>query len=467
MTSKQQKQYNLSIQELLDRVKRIEASNTELIAENDALKKELAKYKEKLTEAQARIKKTGKKQSHRYKMVTILYSDVKGFSKLSDKRNPEELVDELDKFFFKFDEIVKKYNIEKVNAIGDTYLCAGGIPQKNRTNPIEVVMAALEMKEYMMNLQEESKKMNQKVWDLTFGIHTGPVNAEKKGKKKITWEIKGDTLNIASRIESSSDVGLVNISEMTYEFVQEFFRCEYRGKLPVKYMGDIAMYSVKGFRPEFSENSKGLIPNKNFKIRFALIKFDDLEEYMLDKLEKELPEHLFYHNLKHTIDVTNQVEVIGRGEGINDEELLYLKTAALFHDAGHIIESKNHEFHSTQIANEILPKYGYEPHQIKVINSIIMATQLPPQPQNLLQNIICDADLDYLGRSDFIPVSGTLYKELQTQGIVTNIDDWNRMQIKFLTGHQFFTKTANSLREVNKQKQIDRIKKLLPEYAEE
>jgi len=138
-----------------------------------------------------------------------------------------------------------------------------------------------------------------------------------------------------------------------------------------------------------------------------------------------------------------------------------LKTAALFHDVGHTVEYDNHEYHGTVIAREMLPKYGYSEDQIDRICEIIMATKLPPNPKNLLEEIICDADLDYLGRTDFIPVSNTLYKELHEQNKIGSLNQWNKLQVKFISGHQYFTKTARSLREVNKQKQIERISRLI------
>lgn len=442
-------------EELIQRINELEKENENLLCKIDEYEKTIKTLSPKKSE--------DSNKPLRFKMVTVLFSNVKGFTKLTTNENAEDLIDELDKFYFHFDSVVQKYNIEKVNAIGDTYISAGGIPKKNRTNPIEVVLAALEMQQYMKKLQEDAKLKHSKIWDLTFGIHTGPVAATTSGKKKVSFDIKGETVNTASRIEAAGEVGKIYISGMTHEIVQEYFRCEYIAKIPVKYQGDTAIYSVKGLRPEYSEDDAGLIPNKKFKTRFQLIKFDDLEEYMLDRLEKELPEHLFYHNLKHTIDVTIQVELIGRGERVSEEEILLLKTAALFHDAGHTIQSPDHEYLGTQIVNKILPKYGYDEEQIEIINGIIMATKLPPTPTTLLQKIICDADLDYLGRSDFIPVSETLFKELSAQNILTDYNEWNKLQVKFLSAHSYFTDTANKLREVNKQKQIDRIKTLIIE----
>ncbi len=161
--------------------------------------------------------------------------------------------------------------------------------------------------------------------------------------------------------------------------------------------------------------------------------------------------------------MVTEVELIGWGEGCTDEEILLLKTAGLFHDAGHTIDYDNHEYFSTQLAKEILPKYSYTPAQIERICAIIMATKLPPRPTNLLENIICDSDLDYLGRSDFIPVSNTLYEELKAQYKMGSLNDWNKIQVKFITGHQYFTATARSLREVNKKLQIERIQSLITE----
>jgi hypothetical protein len=302
-------------------------------------------------------------------------------------------------------------------------------------------MAAIEMRNFLEKYEIEKRGMNNRIWDLKVGIHSGPVTAAISGRKKINYDIKGDTVNTASRIEAVSDSGMILISVMTYELVKEFFNCEYSGKLPVKYTDDLQMYKVKGLKPEFSVNGEGVVPNESFRIKFGL----------------------FYHNVKHTVDVVTEVELIGWAEGCSDEEILLLKTAALFHDAGHIVAYDNHEFYGTQIAKEMLPGFNYTPDQIERICSIILSTKLPPKPTNLLENIICDSDLDYLGRSDFIPVSNTLYEELKAQNKMGSLNDWNKIQVKFISGHQYFTKTARSLREVNKKLQIERIQSLISE----
>jgi adenylate cyclase len=272
---------------------------------------------------------------------------------------------------------------------------------------------------------------------------------------------------MATRIRQFCEDGQILISANTYELVKDLFDCEFYGNMPVKYKGNIQLYTVKGIKIEFSLQQKGIIPNKRFSIRYGLIRFMDLQEMILDKLEKELPKNLYYHNVKHTVDVVTQTELIGLGEGIVDEDLLILKTAALFHDTGHTVGYDNHEHYSTLIAKQILPEFYYTQSQIDVICELIMSTKLPPNPKYRLEEIMCDADLDYLGRSDMIPVSNTLYMELKDRDKIKSLSDWNRMQIKFISGHQYFTETARNLREVNKQMQIERIRNLLPKEAKE
>lgn len=443
-------------QELEDQLKKLEKSNEKLTREIEKLKA----AGEKTSEG---IKETGevREKSLKFNMATVLFADIHGFSRLVESMDSSALMDELDEILYEFDAIVTKYKIEKIKTIGDTYMCAGGIPVKNITNPVDVVMAAMEMRNYLETYEHKKRGNENRIWELKIGIHTGPVTATISGKKKTSYDIKGDTVNTASRVEAVCENGTILLSVMTYELVKEFFDCEYSGKLPVKYKGDLQMYRLKGLKPEFSSGGLGVLPNDSFRIKFGLIQFTDIQEIILDRLEKELPDYLFYHNVKHTVDVVTEVELIGWAEGCSDEEILLLKTAGLFHDVGHTVAYDNHEFHGTVIAREMLPKYNYSPEQIEKICEIIMSTKLPPRPQNLLENIICDSDLDYLGRSDFIPVSNTLYEELKAQNKMASLNDWNKLQVKFISGHQYFTETARSLREVNKQLQIERIQNLI------
>ncbi|MFW5851098.1 MAG: adenylate/guanylate cyclase domain-containing protein [Bacteroidota bacterium] len=403
------------------------------------------------------INSSGVSHNKRFKMVTVMFAHIVGFQKLEHVDDPEKNVDELDSLYIELDSILEKYNIKKIKSLGDTYMYAGGIPKKNKTNPIEVVRAAMEILRFFENKQ----KHEGKIWDICLGIHTGPVQASISGKKKNIYELKGDAVNIASRIEAYSNPGKLILSEMTYEFVRDFFICDKIGEMPVKYTGVITMYELIGFKPKYSDDDLLWFPNDRFHIKFGHVRFFDLEEYVLNRLEKELPNYLTYHNVKHTMDVLIGVEVIGTAEQVSSSDMLLLKTAALFHDMGHIVQAKNHENISCDFAHSILPHYDYTPKQINTICEIIMATQLPPQPQNLLEEIMCDADLDYLGRSDFIPVSDTLYDELFSQKIIRDKNEWNKLQIKFISGHHYFTNFAKNNREVNKQKQISRLRRII------
>ncbi len=138
-------------------------------------------------------------------------------------------------------------------------------------------------------------------------------------------------------MESAGEAGKINISENTYLLVRDFFICTYRGQIPVKNRGNIQMYFVEGILPNLSQNLEGTLPNQDFFIELQLIRLSDLEELVLEKLEQGLPKNLYYHNVKHTVDVYTQVELIGRAEGVSKEDLLLLRTAALFHDAGHLV----------------------------------------------------------------------------------------------------------------------------------
>lgn len=457
--------------ELLKRIQRLVRQNQDLYGKNEKLQKAVTELTERAEMMKLRLKEASEgvkegmapepeERIKKYKMATVLFAYITGFKQLTDAVASEMVMDQLDEVLIEFDRILKKYKIHKIKTIGDTYMAAGGIPVKNITNPIDVVMAALEMNLFLNQLRRIDGK---RYWNLSMGIHTGPVTAAISGKKKITYDIKGDTVNIAHRMQGVGDSGKILISVMTYELIKEFFVCEYYGKMPVKYKGDLEMFVVNGIRPEFSMRSKGVMPNDLFDTKFKLIQFTDIQELILDRLENELPVTLYYHNVKHTVDVVTEVELIGWAEGLNDEEILLLKTAALFHDAGHTIDYDEHEYHGTELVKKFLPECGYSEEQINKICSIIMATKLPPQPVDIYQEIICDADLDYLGRSDMIPVSNTLYKELHEQNKIGTLNDWNKLQLKFISSHSYFTKTARSLREVNKQKQIERIKKLITE----
>jgi class 3 adenylate cyclase len=191
------------------------------------------------------LKTTGKATPQSYDMVTVMFTDFKGFTKIAEKLTPEQIVAELDRCFLAFDEILERFEMEKIKTIGDGYMCAGGLPISNKTNPIDAVRAGLAMQEFMYKLKVEKEAKGEPVWELRLGIHTGPVVAGVVGKKKFAYDIWGDTVNVASRMESSGETGKVNISGATYEYVKSYFNCTHRGKVMAKNKGEIDMYFVE------------------------------------------------------------------------------------------------------------------------------------------------------------------------------------------------------------------------------
>lgn len=184
------------------------------------------------------------------------------------------------------------------------------------------------------------------------------------------------------------------------------------------------------------------------------MQYEAVKTFILDKLQDELPRHLSYHSVAHVKDVLNAATSIAQEEGVSSDDLTLLKTAAVFHDSGFLFGAKDHEKRSCEIARQYLPDYGYAPVQIEKICGMIMATRLPQTPHNHLEEILADADLDYLGRDDFFTIGNQLYEELAMFGIITNEDDWNRLQIKFFESHHYFTATAIKLRQQKKEEHL-------------
>ncbi len=190
------------------------------------------------------LKEKGRAVPREYRMVTVLFTDFVKFTQVAEKLTPEELINELDLCFAEFDHIISRHNLEKIKTIGDAYMCAGGIPVENASNAMDAVAAALEIRDFMEKERNRREKKGQEYWQLRIGIHTGEVVAGVVGKMKFAYDIWGDAVNTASRMESSGETGKVNISGSTYEIVRDHFKCTYRGKVYAKNKGDIDMYFV-------------------------------------------------------------------------------------------------------------------------------------------------------------------------------------------------------------------------------
>ena len=191
------------------------------------------------------LKNTGVAQARRYEKATVMFSDFKNFSQFAKSMPPELLVEELDLYFKAFDEIITQYNLEKIKTIGDAYLCVGGVPQKPGYQPQNVIRAALEIQDLLAEMKATRLAQGKPYFEARIGIHTGPLVAGVVGSKKFAYDIWGDTVNIASRMESNGEVWKVNVSISTYELVKDAFKFEYRGVLPIKNRGEVAMYFVE------------------------------------------------------------------------------------------------------------------------------------------------------------------------------------------------------------------------------
>jgi len=184
----------------------------------------------------------------------------------------------------------------------------------------------------------------------------------------------------------------------------------------------------------------------------------ELEEEIITLLRKKLPPELTYHEPEHTLDVISAAERLAKMEGLDPNDLLLVKTAALFHDTGYLFERRDHEQKSCSIAREYLSANQIPPAEIETICQMIMATKVPQQPANRLEEILCDADLDYLGRDDFNTISEKVFEEFRKFGVVHDREEWKKLQVKFFETHRYFTGSAIQLRRQKKEDNLSAIR---------
>jgi len=196
------------------------------------------------------LKTTGQAKAKKYESVTVIFTDFVDFTAKSEKMDAHRLVDELHHCFSGFDNIIKKYNIEKIKTIGDSYMCAAGLPVENESHPFDAVNAALEIRGCMLSYKNEMEAKGENCFDVRIGIHTGPVVAGIVGVNKFAYDIWGSTVNTASRLESSSEPNMINISESLYQIIKDKYDCSLRGKFPVKGLGEIPMYFLNGMKSD-------------------------------------------------------------------------------------------------------------------------------------------------------------------------------------------------------------------------
>lgn len=214
------------------------------------------------------LKEKGNTEVRYFESITVLFADVKGFSSLATKISPQKLIEELNTTFSMMDEISIRYGLERIKTIGDCYMACGGLPNPNKTHAIDVVLAALNIQQWMA---EEKERRNGDFWEVRLGMHTGEAVAGVIGKTKFAYDVWGNTVNVAARMESGSLVGQVNITENTYNNIKFYFECEFREEVEAKNIGKIKAYYVKRLKPEYAINETGTVPNDFFWAKYKAI----------------------------------------------------------------------------------------------------------------------------------------------------------------------------------------------------
>jgi class 3 adenylate cyclase/predicted metal-dependent HD superfamily phosphohydrolase len=398
------------------------------------------------------LKTTGKTTPEYFSNATILFADIQNFTRLSESLGAIELISLLDDYFKNFDTLIKVHGLEKIKTIGDAYLAVSGIPEITEDHAERAVTAALELQQKIKNLNKLRSSKGLPTVMFRIGIHSGPAIAGVVGQEKFQYDIWGDAVNMAARMEETGKPGEVNISSKTYKLIRHLdFQFEHRGKIPAKNKGEIEMYFVnsKQYATNKSEN-----PLKHSKYEKF---YKDFTTQLIEGLDKELT----YHGYHHVQDVLKAAKTIGDSENLSDKDWDLLNTSILLHDSGFMFGYDNHEERSCDLADRILPDYGYSKDELDIIKGMIRATKIPQQPNTLMEMIIADADLEYLGTDRFDDVSETLFKEWNNKDLMQDRDLWNKTQVKFISAHHYFTDFCKQNRQQPKQKNLDRIRLLL------
>lgn len=229
---------------------KVEERTRQLNASNFQLTDEKRKSDELLlnilpAEIAEELRETGSSRARRFPSVTVMFTDFKDFTRLSEMLTPEQLVSEIDYCYRQFDQIIENHGLEKIKTMGDAYICAGGLPAMNFTHPEDAVRAALGIRDFMDEYKSGRSKKNEPFFEIRIGLHTGSVVAGIVGSKKFAYDIWGDSVNLAARMESSGEIGKVNISDSTYQMIKDKFTCTRRGKVEAKNKGEIDMYFVE------------------------------------------------------------------------------------------------------------------------------------------------------------------------------------------------------------------------------
>ena len=376
--------------------------------------------------------------------ATILFSDIRGFTSLSENMSPAEVVETLNEYFDQMIEIIFKYNGVLDKIIGDELMVIYGVPKSNDNDSENAVLTAVEMQEKLIEFNKERALYKKKPIHVGIGINHGNVISGNIGSShQMDFTVIGDSVNLASRLCSHAKQGEIIISERVWQNIKNKKIFNQMDLDPIKVKGKADPISIK----EIKYNP--------WEFRYDFL-FQKLETFLITNLHEKYT----YHSIEHFRDVVNQAERIAKKEKIEKTKINDIKLAAWLHDIGFVWSSINHEENSIDYAKFILKEMDYPNSKIKLITGMILATKLPQTPKNIYEKILCDADLDYLGRNDYFKISSRLRSELEMNRKIT-AKDWISIQLNFLKSHRFFTTTSQNLRNIKKQKTLVNIQKQL------
>jgi adenylate cyclase len=210
------------------------------------------------------LQASGRVEPRFHEATTILFADFKAFTRLTETLDPAGLIRQLDQNFARFDEIAQSHEIETIKTVGDAFIAAGGLPMENRSHPIDTCLAALQMQRFIQGSNRQRERLRLPPWELRIGINTGPVVAGIVGQRRFTYDVWGNAVNVAQRLEEACEPGRVNISASTLHHVSRLFKTEARGSVQVKHIGAIDMYFLDRIHPDFCMDSEGTSPNEAF-----------------------------------------------------------------------------------------------------------------------------------------------------------------------------------------------------------
>jgi adenylate cyclase len=376
--------------------------------------------------------------------ATILFSDIRGFTSMSESMPPNEVVETLNEYFNLMIEIIFKYNGTLDKIIGDALMVIYGAPNSTEKDTENAVLTAIEMQEKLIEFNQQRIIHSKMPITIGIGINRGKVISGNIGsRQQMNFTVIGDSVNLASRLCSVAKADEIIVSDAVWKQIKTNKIFKNRKLQPVKVKGKAKPIEIKEIlyqRPPF-----------NYEVAFGMI-----ENFLINHLPKEYT----YHTIHHIRDVVEQSERIAKKEKINKEDIADLKLAAWLHDVGYIWEPNRHEARGSEYATTILNAMDFPAQKINRITGMIMATKIPQSPKNILEQIICDADLDYLGREGYEENSLLLLQELRLKKEISALD-WLKIQDQFLTKHAYFTKISNTTRNKLKAEVLANIKSKL------